>query len=216
MRNTKYLDVSDDSGKTQTIARQTSMTVNKNDPTLILDKNYFKLKNQKRRDAVLQHEVAHSKYHQRASNPKYADKDMISEKTVNACMRAILQDAKNNLSKMGYDNDVIKKIMEDNKFYLKDIKSKMMNGHYGKEPDKARVRADVMKKLRKHAKGGHSNVTEFEADRYAANKTSPKDLKKGVNNLCKYVKKDNKKLIKSYDKDGDLTKKTTKTNNFII
>lgn len=95
------------------------------DGSISVDRDFFKVKNQKRRDTILQHEIGHSR--------------------------------------MKDDS-----FTQDGKFMTSE-------------------RHDLTKyATKKYAKGGHSNSDEFEADRYAANRTSEKDLKAGIRDIRKY------------------------------
>lgn len=173
------------------IQRQTSKVLFGNDRKILLDKNYFKLKgshNNERRDAVLQHEIGHSRLHSID-----ADKDKRSTKVFKNVITKNTKDATGmDLSKInnyyGISGHNIRKYNYDAtgiKDYAKDI-----------DRSKAKAREDAYSKAKKYEKDNkHANASEFEADRYAANRTSERAIKKGVNNMYRLSKQD--KSIKS-------------------
>lgn len=86
--------------------------------------------------------------------------------------------------------------------------------------DRAKLRKDMLKIVTKYKSktNDHVNMQEVEADRYSANRTSEKDIKKGVNEIYKHAKKD-KAIRKSfkgydiYDVPDDVVKYVRKTQN---
>ena len=55
---------------------------------------------------------------------------------------------------------------------------------------------EFLRVIKKQDKPGHTNTQEFEADRYAANKTSNRDIKRAVRENYKHAKKDQEKIYK--------------------
>lgn len=165
------------------------------DPEIILDENFFKLKNPKRSDAMLQHEIGHTKYHNMASGNQHVAPSGVS---------------------LGYYMDTLKDEYKAYSTVLAGISSKEdiydrvkdqlpPKDEYLSKASKDQVRKDIRKEMIKIAKkyekldttGGHANFKEFEADRYAANKTSKKAVKTAIRDYEKHNSKSMPKTIKA-------------------
>lgn len=152
------------------ILRQTSATLQGNkeeDAFIILDNKFFKIKGKKQREALLQHEIGHLKMHSLNTKSKYLDKRFITKDEV--------------------DNHVDPKV---EKQYL----------HNKKGTKEEREERDKIREAAKKYEDPdcyHSVAKEFEADRYAANRTSEKDLIDGLKQLYKVSGK-KLELLKTY------------------
>lgn len=115
-------------------------------PTLCLGSDFFSVKDESRRDAIIQHEIGHAVLGHIGKTTLFDDK---------------------------IQNDDPKKNLKSNR--EKAIASVM---HLDKrDPDDDEEDEN------------HTNTKEFEADRYAANRTSTKSMKAGLRDVSKYSKK---------------------------
>lgn len=193
-------------------ARMTGADTTSDDPKIILDKNFFKIIGKKSKEAVVQHEVGHLKMHSRNPNSKVRDSAFASKNTFADMIKASLG--------AGYDKETTREIIKES---LKDPNvRKILKSKSGEISDSERKKLrDIMKK---YSRGGHSNPSELEADRYGANRTSnmamasgvaqyqfhanrerKKVAKKGVDDLEKMLKKDpkQKEMYDSLSPNGD-------------
>ena len=193
-------------GKTIWSVNTTSTSVDDNGNTSInIDKNFFKLKGQKRRDAALQHEVGHSKLHM--TNPLANTTDM--HRLTKDMLYEIIQDSVDSeLDKMrtqgilGGNDTVSNNRLAKNTcdtILKKMIPRMRMYSKYTNNDDRDNaIRMDARNAAKKYlplkvdigALPTHTTSDEFEADRYAANRTSEKDMRKSTRNMYKLVKKD--------------------------
>ena len=172
-------------------------TINKNG-ALHLGPEFFALKDDKRRDAILKHELGHSKLHSTVAGYKYTDTSKISKEMVineiDLCCR-LRRDAINKMNdgKDSYiTNDYIISIHENMRSNLSDyVKCSTASEMQSK------VRADARKAANKYIPKNiddgvdrtHANAMEFEADRYAANHSSERHLKRGLRDRNRIVSK---------------------------
>lgn len=182
------------SGEKEATIRQTAADMGDPDSTIHISADFFKLKNNKRRDAVLQHEIGHIKLHN--ANP--SSKKFDSDKSAPIVVHSILEEVVQKVCQMHgiTDKEDIKSIRSE----VHKIYGDMKNNYYDKmSKDKLirKIREDAFKIAKKYESksNSHTNAKEFEADRYAANHSSEKDLKKGVREYYKYGTSD--KAIKS-------------------
>lgn len=219
-------------GKTKTEERRTTSSDTLSPtPKINLDDRFFKLKNQKRRNAILQHEIGHTKLHS-LNNSKNELKttnagDMIAKNIINDIGEKYIRDGiytpkevkdlknrgslsirKNQLVKKytGSGIDETKKSNSLRKSSLEKFKVQNVNYRYHKHTDKNgnRIKKDDSKV------DPHTNAFEFEADRYAANKSGSKELKKALRESYKLTKNKinknknvNDNLKKSLRQQGD-------------
>ena len=190
--------------------RQTGANLTNKRGGIYLDKNYWKLKNQKRRDAILAHEIGHLKAHGINSKSKHLDRELVTKDNVDH------SDDMYGSTRSGIENTR----------RLSEIEKKNRDSQRNKD------RRDNIEKFKKYDRSGinsHVNVKEFEADRYASNKYGSKNIKKGVaetskrsiNSLNADLKKDlnqaissgvsKKEIEKMYG--GDIVKKYSKEMN---
>ena len=209
--------------------RKTSSDKLSKTPKINLDYRFFKYKNQKRRDAVLQHEIGHTKLHSLNTSKsnlktKSAGADIINE---------IIDDmGKNYVRNKAATEDEVKKMKERGSLkirkdqmtrkYEKDMdenkeSSKLRNSAYEKfkkdeedykyfKPRKSNTDEQNKKENRRKPASmtdPHASVKEFEADRYAANKAGSSELKKALREGYKMNKK---KTDKSKEYSDDVKK----------
>lgn len=196
-KNTTMDTKSDLEDRKSRVRRTTSAEVETEDPTIFIDKNFFKLKNDKRRESILQHEIAHTKLHNKFGNAKNVEKDLKTSKFINKKLDGLRDMMRNDLLSQGYDPKVVEDYIKNDRsfnYYLNDIDRAYAKGGLNENQVRAKLRSEAMKKLKKYDKGTntHQNTDEFEADRYAANKTSEKDLKKAIREDYKHTKKEYK------------------------
>lgn len=204
--------------------RETGVDPNDNSK-IILDKDFFKLKNGRRRNTVLQHDIAHSKLHTTKA-PVDNEEDTPIDKTkmsnevlkYNALRkgsrvyRDYIRQGKSpseaqkqavNVATAERDNDNAKKYRE--------IQKLNMNKDAIDEREKtfkhARKLADD---LNTKYNNGHLNGLEIEADRYAANKSNEREVKRGLRENSKHKSTD--KAIRDLDKKTYNAKMMTATN----
>lgn len=133
-------------------------------------------------DAALSHEIGHQRLHSiNAKNPN-VDFDKMSEKTYNSeIQRALKYDRTN--------NEKLKRLRLAQDIHPMEYMKKLPDKETQKQRDDIR---DYAKRY-ENKKDSHSDVSEFEADRYSANKTSDRAMKKAINQSYKFVKSDKKK-----------------------
>ena len=187
------MKVKDENNETSFQQRQTAAEIGVDDPTIHLDKNFFKLKNDKRREAVLQHEVGHTKLHSMKGNSDKIDKSMKTNKFIEEFLKDSIDNCINSAKQFGMSEEEAKKALYDNGFKqtAKKICKEYQNGGLSKDETRKKLRESAMAKLSKYKKSSndHINTREFEADRYAANKTSTSALKKGLRQYNKLTAK---------------------------
>ena len=184
----------------QDTVRQTAADVNSKNGDILLDKNYFKLKNQKRRDAVIQHEVGHTKLHSVRGDSNVADPRSFSPKNRGVARRNAYNDGKENLESMGKEtlkmfgidpsSKSTRKMLNDNLDDVMGKSDKKYNERSKKNPYR-KEREELLKQAGKYRNksSSHANEQEFEADRFAANRAGVKNLKAGVREYANKTKK---------------------------
>lgn len=158
--------------------------------TIYLDDKFFKLKGSnkgERKDALLNHEIGHQNLHNINSNNKTVDKKNRTEKVFKTVIDNELKD-----KNIKYD-PIIKHLYYKNKGIDNYNKSGTSNAYEKQQRDKS---LEIAKKYEKDEP--HYNAIEYEADRYAVNKTSEKSLKRGLRNYHKLS--NSNKAIKQYKK----------------
>lgn len=185
-------------------------------PKIILDKKFFELKDDSRRAAILQHEIGHSKLHSEVPGYKYTDtskisKEMIVNEIETYCNKMGEQYKKSNM----FSDSEIKEIVNTTKEMMKEnINSEYLKCSTATELQ-SKIRADARKAankvLPKRVPDGidpsHINAREIEADRYAANRTSEKSLKRGLRDYYKHSRKGYAETNKLQDKANYLNSK---------
>ena len=183
MINIKGFKGDEDSQKN---VRQTSANIRDKDSTIFIGDTFFKLKGSdknSRRDAVLQHEVAHTRLHGLNPNSKVMDKSKMSplvhKKAVDSLLIASGMDPKS--------KDI-------NKYMRKELNDATNQKEYKKSAldnttkEMRSKRNEILKHAEKYddPKSQHLTSQEVEADRYAANKVSAKALKRGIREISKH------------------------------
>lgn len=213
----------------QDTVRQTAADINSKNGDILLDKNYFKLKNQKRRDAVIQHEVGHTKLHSVRGDSNVADPRSFSPKNRGVARRNAYNGGKENLESMGKEtlkmfgidpsSKSTRKMLNDNLDAAIGKSDKKYNERSKKNPYR-KEREELLKQAGKYRSksSSHANEQEFEADRFAANRAGAKNLKAGVREYTNKTKKmyknmkglsndQKKQLIKNYNKVNAIDQK---------
>ena len=207
MGKSKFIERDDD-----LLDRVTSANVYGKNGEIVVDKNFFKLKNAKRRDAVLQHEMGHTKLHSTRGDSATADPRSFSQKNRGIARRNLV-----NSLKEGYGYDEHHKPDKATKELLgevADVYVSKRDKRYAEKSEKnpyRKKRDELLKQAGKYRvkSASHANEQEFEADRYAANKSGAKNVKRSAR---EYVRKDKKttKKLKGFDK---LSKEEIKKQN---
>lgn len=175
----------------QRIPRQISASLN-GDEKIILHDNFFKLKNDKRRDAILQHEIGHLKMHRiepDQSNDQLFDRRFASKENIIAIYRTLI-------NQMGFSPEqsetVLNGLMNDPSV------KKYINSKKSDIPMQT-ARKDLLDALDRQLpkNNSHLNITEIEADRYSANRTSPSQLKQAIRDVTRHTKRDSKNITKA-------------------
>lgn len=185
--------------KEDQVRRETGVTQDLKEPIIVLSAYFWKLKGKAERDAILQHEIGHGKYHQKVNNDfsvsKYPFQTLIESQNKKLI---------NNLVEAGIPYDTSKKLVHSslrNEAIRKEITryQKLIN----KDPHNTRLRKEFYNKVKDivaSTKNTHINTMELEADQHAANKTSEKSVTKA---LQRYNKLDRKDPYTKYDSDKE-------------
>lgn len=208
--------VKDTEGNKVATIRQMSADTRSDDPEIHFDRNFFNLKNSKRADAVLQHEIGHTKLHNSNLDGTHTDKSAISGSAFNEMIKVIYRIAEPQYNE--YYKSIYGRPMNtaEKKELIRAIKNEIMprKDEYmrlSEDRRKGKLRDDMLKIAKKYAKtskASHTNTQEFEADRYAANRTSEKDIKRGVRETYKHATTD-KQIKKQLKVTGASTDKKT-------
>lgn len=177
---------------------------NAKDSKINIDKNFFKIKGShkgERRDAMLQHEIGHQNLHNAHAENKTVDKKNRTMEVYKNVAKGYVKD--NSGVDVSSDKDV-NRITSDGKSAHEKRKEINDNGetakHYakklGSKEERKQRNADLEVAKHYEKKSPHANAFEYEADRFAANRTSERAVKKGVSNAYKLARKD-------YDKTFD-------------
>ena len=193
------------------------------EPNYYLDRSFFKLKNGKRREAILQHEVGHDKFHNTnytdSSESKASTKSTVDSFVKNANIKTAYKSIGVTLS-----DKELKKVENEARMLLTKIFQENRATSPKELPDKSKqkLRREMLKILKnKCGKSPHDNPMEKEADLHAVNKTSRKDLMKGVNEYSKKISKERQKQtnkaldeygVTGKDKEKQLKKAKTSLN----
>ena len=183
------------------------------DPKIVLTQDFFRLKDDSRRAAILQHEIGHTKLHSFVPGYKYTDTSKISKKMIMDEINRQLKEIEKAYMKSRMSASDIEDSIKMTRGYLVDnIDQKYLKTSTATKLE-SEIRADARtaahKALPKHnpqgASTSHLNVQELEADRYAANRTSEKAVKRGLRESFKQARK-------SADKNLSLQGKATYMN----
>lgn len=164
------------------IGRQTSALISgDNQGEIILDKDTFNLKNPKRMNAMVNHEIGHLKMHSIQKDAVLRDPRFVSSANINQLLDTHVGSfIASGLLQPSDRRNVKKELLKEI-----DVKGYLKTG----TPDKQnrQIRNACWKIAQKYAKSRnlHSNPQEFEADRYAANRSGEKQLKRGLREYTK-------------------------------
>ena len=197
--------------KTMTVSgvsqvRQTAANLS-DDDTIYLAPEFFKIKNPERRDAVLKHELGHLQMHKKTlEGAKIFDKRFVDKDVITSIILSAL-----GVNKTDLENPIIASIVDASLDY--EPISNLLNSKVNDDTFTT-IRDGVKKVAEKYIgnnRNAHTNLAELEADRYAANRSSEKALKKGIRNYSRLIYKNSAELIKSLGiTDPDLIKQYTK------
>ena len=200
-------------------AKETNAKVGSENSEIKIGKNFFKLKGShgnERRDAVLQHEIGHQNLHNSNPDAKTVDARNRSKKTfrkgVDNSIKKSTGEGSENLRSVAHKiysnaNPRMRNIID--RMTEKDLKEFIYRNTFKEdeylkdtsEKDQKRRDSDYQKaKKFEKPNSNHIKAEEFEADRYSANRTSERALKKGLSN---YKKLDNKDA----DREGERRKR---------
>lgn len=188
---------------------------NAKDSKINIDKSLFKIKGShkgERRDAMLQHEIGHQNLHNTHAENKTVDKKNRTMEVYKNVTKGYVKD--NSGVDVSSDKDV-NLITSDGKSTHEKRKEINDQGgiakHYakklGSKEERKQRNADLEVAKHYEKKSPHANAAEYEADRFAANRTSEKAIKKGVRNAYKLARKDYNKTFDAItggygDEDG--------------
>ena len=179
-----------------------AMTNNKRENVIEIDDEEFaSIKNNKRRDAVLQHEIGHLKHHKPTDpNSSFKRKNTIQKNSMYEGMRD-----------GGYDVD--SKSVENQ---VKTAATVSTAASYITSPpkkkdretkEKNKVRDENLEKYEKYEnRGTHANATEFEADAYASQHKNGDHIQKALRDIHKHAKKDSNTINKKVTKELEYRK----------
>ena len=162
---------------------------------IILDKKFFQLKDDKRRAAVLQHEVGHGKLHNTTPGNKTADRSKISRTMIMDEIAEQEEELKKYYKRIGFSDKETAEYVQMWKDGIKpniDGYLKMSTASEVEDKIRASARAAARKYVPKHNPNldkTHTNANEFEADRYAANKVGERYIKRGARETMKMASK---------------------------
>ena len=177
---------------------------NAKDSKINLDKNFFKTKGShkgERRDAALQHEIGHQNLNNTHAENKTVDK---KNRTMEVYKNVISGSVKDNYgADISSDKDIDHSAYGGKSAhkYRKELNDQGETAkHYakklGSKEERKQRNADLEVAKHYEKKSPHANAAEYEADRFAANRTSERAIKKGIRNAYKLARKD-------YDKTFD-------------
>lgn len=203
MRKSSTMNVNTVDGQEFEAVRQLSADISNKDSRINIDDKFFKMKGSRkgeRRDAVLQHEIGHQNLHNINSDNKTVDKKNRDPEVHKSVIRGAVKDATGidfAEGKTKEDHDARKDLYDNygaKKYFEKSTKDK----------EEQKYRRNSLNTAKKYENNkNHQNAAEFEADRYAANRTSEGAVKRGLRDYSK-------KFLKNFD-DEDA-KKSTRAN----
>lgn len=210
-------------------ADQTRAHTQRYDSHIDIGKDLYKLKGShkgERRDAALQHEIGHQNLHNIDPDNKTTDTKNRSNKFFDTELARIAKNAtgeninSNNIDTMRKiahkltvksRTDLHDRIDEmddpdDVRDYIQDLYGKwqyFVKTGTDEEQDRRDKDFEKAKKFSKESKSDHATAIEFEADRFAANRTSERAVKKSIGEV---KKNDRKEASKHFKKRTDAYK----------
>lgn len=145
------------------------------DGVIYLDKEFEDLKNNKRRTAILNHELGHIVLNHVGNSS--AAKASSAEDFKNAILRDLV-------NRKGYSHEKAKNLIKNKEYseLFDKVKERLSSS------EEAKLRDEAIKILSKYDKSitgeeSHANTKEFEADRYAINREGGEHLKRSLREL---------------------------------
>ena len=194
-----------DNGQTVKQPRQTGAMIagdKSKHGEIVVDSGYFKLKNDKRRKAIMDHELAHERLHSMQKGD-HTDVSAITKKSIRSNVRSALNLNGMDTSEKTVD-EVCRAILQNNEL------SKYYDNE-GKLTDKQKLRNEIIKICEKKYNKNipHLNTAEVEADLSSEQKNKKGDLKKGLHEYSKMMAKKNYDItIDTLCEQLNLPKKT--------
>lgn len=182
----------DDDGNEIDVDRTTMASLNDKNGKIYIDSKYFKLSSQARRDAVLHHEIAHTKFHSRNPESNKMDKEMMNKETIIRILEVGIEE-KASMHGIKKSDPEFNKFRKDQLRECEPLIKKYANNIPNDNSGRQKIRAEALSIFKKYDKGGHANISEFEADLYGANKTSKKSMKGAIRELDKLQRKEDAK-----------------------
>lgn len=191
------------------------------DPTngdLIIGKNLYKLKNHKRENAVLQHEIGHLKLMAQSKKNEHLDRSMLNKNVIKHVTDGSVHEGERELITNGLPKEDRKELLKELELDRRRHAHEAMRAKRSVKEDKEKTaaRERFLTQMKKHeGSTGHLNRNEFEADQYSANRAGSAQLLRGVRELGKIGKKQYAKQVavsrnayrKALDDNSYITKK---------
>ena len=169
-----------------------------------LNKKFFNLKGSngsERRDAMLQHEIGHQNLHNRNKDNRTVDPKNRSAEVYKDGVRSYIKD-KNGID-IGSDKDIKSHFKTITPHKLRktiygDELEDYMKTSKGSKNEKESRDANFRAAKKYEKRGNHISAREFEADRFAANRTSEGALKRAIRDTYRQTRK---KFDEEFDKN---------------
>ena len=190
------------------VARTIQISMMDGASKIILTSQYFdRVKNQKRRDALLQHEIAHDELHIPSERMANNSSLKIIKNTVTDVFRS---------NDYNVNNPFIKRQIID---ITDDLMKKKNNNPTIKN---AELRDEILKQIHRYSKSktnNHESLQEYEADLYASARSGSKNLKKALHdnekpelsNIRHFINKSKRLSQKERDSNFNTKKKDIHT-----
>lgn len=179
--NNPIIKIINDNGKVVSKLRQIGVLYSNSDtPMIVLDDDFFKLKNSKRRDAELQHEIGHIKSDCVTNNGHTAQH--VIQLNYEKYMESLFNKCKHKYADLDIPDELMKDVVVQKAKENGITKSTYKLNESEKQQQKIikEIRQYIEKKYISRVRDGNTHTTrsEIEADRYSADHSSEKDLKK--------------------------------------
>jgi len=170
-------------GEKTTLPRQTSAELISDNSTIHLDRDFEKLKNNKRRDAVINHEIGHLKNHH-LTDPNNTKEGR------NAALDSMSKTSSiTNFGDTEYKDEI-----------KKELKKLIPDKSRKSSTEKDNIRKENLEKYKKYENDNlHSDRAEYEADAYASQHKNGDHLKRAMRDVYKH--KNSEKGINNQIKD---------------
>ena len=204
--------------------RMSMDTVLNKDGAIMLDETFFALKDDKRRDALLKHEIGHSKLHSTMPGYKHTDTSKISKEMIINEIDTQCKNTEDTIRK-AFGNEYSDELIND---YMKSTRQQLLDSVKGymacstASEAQSKIRADARKAANKYVPKqrddgvdrSHASAKEYEADRYAANHSNERSVKRGIREFYKISSKPKnvRKALNSSAKADAINQKAIETN----